>query len=138
MTEPKRVKLRKFAKAVLNGKTQREAAIIAGAKDGPGADARGSEMMREPEVQNALEAAYRRFNANEDYLVGKIVNGVEKSKPGPTQLEYLREIKEGLGYGKKDAATEGSNTFNILSIIQSHGLVGKDGAPIDAKGLVQP
>lgn len=134
MTEPKRVKLRKFTKAVLAGKTQRQAAVLAGAKDGPGADARGSEMMKEPEVVNALEAAFRKVEANEEYLAGKIKAGAD-AKSSFLQLEYLDRIKDGLGYGKKDIQVSDTN-FNILSIIQQHGLVGKNGQPIEAKGII--
>lgn len=137
MTKFKKLRVTKFKKNLLSGMTQTDAAKAAGVP-ASSAHVEGSRMAKDPEVRNALEAAFRNAKADEAYLAGKIVNGVEKSKPGPTQLEYLREIKEGLGYSQKDSAPEGSNTFNILSIIQSHGLVGKDGAPIDAKGLVQP
>ena len=61
----KRLKLAKFAKALIGGKNHREAALAAGYK-GSGISVRATALSKEPEVIRALDAALDRAGASLD------------------------------------------------------------------------
>lgn len=92
------VKRRKFVDAKLSGKGHRDSAIVAGYAP-KGAHVRGSELMRHPDVQEAIRSALDKQGIDDARIARELDKGLRKGELGPHD-SYLKLATELRGLKK--------------------------------------
>lgn len=115
MLNPKGKKRKRFIRAILSGRSQKEAAIAAGYSP-LSATSSGTQVMKNPEIREEIRKALEKQGLNLTYSFQELKRGLKDGKMG-NHAEYLTlllKIQKVMGNEEKSDA----QTTNILAIIQ--------------------
>lgn len=114
---PRKLRKVKFAKSILEGKTQKEAAIEAGYSPAA-SEVLGSRLIRHPEVQSIIEKSMKAMDLGPDAYCKEIRKGLDRARIS-SHIDYVDRLGALNGIRMNDEDSKPTNQILILNAIKN-------------------